>query len=222
MGFRRLRLVQAPGAVYERPARDLAYGAWDVLDAAVRHESLAEAVAGSTLVVGTSARPGPPGWSARELAEQGGGRSAGGAVSVVFGPEATGLSREELRLCALRVHVPADPEHPSLNLAQAVLLVAYEIRTAGAFGTAPAAAAPRPEGPPAAVAEVEQALGEFKEAATAIGYLNPQQPAAILAEWRRLFARAAPTEREVSLLRGLARQMAWAGRAVAKAAPRDR
>jgi TrmH family RNA methyltransferase len=131
-------------------------------------------------------------------------------VSLVFGPESTGLRNDELDLCHLLVHIPTDPAQPSLNLAQAVLLLAYEIRLA-AGGEEP----PAPE-PLASQAEVEAALQELREGLVGIGYLNPQNPDAILAELRRLLARARPSPREVDLLRGLGRQARWAARSIAR------
>ncbi len=218
MGLGRLRLVGAPLEVVAPEARALAYGAWDVLDGASRFESLADAVRGSVLVAGTSGRvfEGEV-FSPRRLAEEGGGRSGGGRASIVFGPEATGLTREELASCHLTVHVPTHEAQPSLNLAQAVLIVAYEIRLAGlAREVAPALGS---DMVPAAAGELEEALADFRGAALGIGYLNPQGPDRLLAEWRRLLARAVPTHREVTLLRGLARQMAFAAQAIARSPP---
>jgi tRNA (cytidine32/uridine32-2'-O)-methyltransferase len=220
MGLERLVLVDAPLELGRGGERALAYGAWDLLDAARSARSLAEAVEGSVLVAGTSGRP-PRGeaWTPRRLAEEGGKRaSGGGRASVVFGPEATGLGREELATCHLTVHIPTRPEQPSLNLAQAVLVVAYELRIAALM----AASRPAPGGaePAASAGELEQALAEFRSAAVGIGFLNPQSPDRLLAEWRRLLARAVPTSREITLLRGLARQMAFAASVIARA-PRE-
>jgi tRNA/rRNA methyltransferase len=206
MGLQVLRLVGPPAGLEGREARGLAYGAWDVLDRAIVSESLGTAVAASTLVVGTSGRPAPGALTPRRLAEEADSLAAGGRVSVVFGPEATGLTRQELALCPLRVHIPTDAAHPSLNLAQAVLLLAYEFRLSGREG-GPSEAAPR-----ATAGELEAALDDLRSALLGIGYLNPKNPGAVLAELRVLLARAGPTAREVSLLRGLARQISWAGR----------
>jgi tRNA C32,U32 (ribose-2'-O)-methylase TrmJ len=126
----------------------------------------------------------------------------------VFGPEASGLRTDELDLCHARVHIPADPAHPSLNLAQAVLLLAYEMRLA-------AAPPPTDDPPPAPAGELERALDELRQGLLAIGYLHAENPGAILAELRRMLARAGPTAREVTLLRGLARQVLWAGSRIA-------
>ena len=217
MGLGRLCLVGATVDVAAPEARALAYGAWDVLDGARRLASLAEAVRSSVLVAGTSGRvfEGEV-FSPRRLAEEGGERSGAGRTSIVFGPESSGLSRDELALCHLTVHIPTHEDQPSLNLAQAVLVVAYELRVAGS---------PRPASPPAphseaealaTAGELEDALADFRGAALGIGYLNPQSPDGLLAEWRRLFARASPTRREVTLLRGLARQMAFAAGSIAR------
>ena len=221
MGLTRLVLVGAPSDLAQGDERGLAYGAWDVLDGARRAASLAEAVRDSVLVVGTSGRifEGEV-WSPRRLAAEGGRRNGGGRTSIVFGPEASGLSREELARCHLTVRVPTHPAQPSLNLAQAVLIVAYELRLAAAPADPeqdPAPVDDREADERAATAgELEVALADFRAAALGIGYLNPQAPDHLLAEWRHLLARASPTRREVALLRGLSRQIAFAATVVAR------
>jgi TrmH family RNA methyltransferase len=208
MGLGSLTLVDAPEV--PRDARGLAYGAWDLLDGARHVPTLREAVASSTLVVATSGKADVRAMTPRELVTRAPSLAAGGRVALVFGPEATGLHRDEVDLCPWRVHIPADAAHASLNLAQAVLLLAYEVRLS-AMTAAPAAAATL-----ATSGELEQAMSALGEALLAIGYLNPANPGAILAEFRRLLARAQPTPREVLLLRGLARQVQWAGRNLAR------
>jgi tRNA/rRNA methyltransferase len=148
--------------------------------------------------------------SPREFAAEAAGLAAGGRVAVVFGPEATGLSNEELALCQMRIRVPTHAAQPSLNLAQAVLLIAYELRLAARPETPASTPAPR-----APAGAVEEALDEVRDALLAINYLNPASPQLILSELRALFLRAAVTEREVSLLRGMARQIRWAGDRIA-------
>jgi TrmH family RNA methyltransferase len=207
MGLRSLVLVDAPAVPAE--ARALAYGAWDVLDAARHATTLREAVAACTLVVATSGKPDVEALTPRALVERAPALAGGGRTALVFGPESTGLRRDELDLCPWRVHIPADPAHASLNLAQAVLVLAYEIRLS-AEAAAPASAAGL-----ATSGELEEAVSALGEALLAVGYLNPSNPGAILAELRRLLARARPTRREVVLLRGLARQVEWAGRNLA-------
>ncbi len=208
MGLRRLVLVDPPGGLDDRDNRASAYKAWDILDDARVVSSLPEAVADATLVVGTTGRADVPGtWTPRQLATEAGERAGGGELAIVFGPEASGLSTRELGLCHALVHARTDEAQPSLNLAQAVLLIAYELRLASGE-----AGEPLPPLERAPTGEMEQALADLKVALLDVGYLDPLNPDHILEELRRLIARAGPTPREVTLLRGLARQVGWAGR----------
>ena len=209
MGLRSLCLVEPPLGIRDREARALAYGAWDVLDGARVVPSLEDAIAASVVVVGTTGREVPGAWTPRRLAEEAERLAAGGVLSVVFGPEATGLTGAELDRCQALVHAPTDPEHPSLNLAQSVLLLAYELRLAALGGPGGEAAGPEGRAP---AGDVEQALRELRAALLEVGYLDPRSPDRVLTELRRMIARASPTPREVVLLRGLARQVGWAGR----------
>lgn len=207
MGLGSLVLVDAPPVPAE--ARALAYGAWDVLDAARHVSTLREAVAPCTLVVATSGKADPQSLTPRALADRAPALAGDGRTALVFGPESTGLHRDELDLCPWRVHIPTAPAHSSLNLAQAVLVLAYEIQVSAAAASPTLLASPAPSG------EFEQAVSALGSALLAVGYLNPSNPGAVLAELRRLLARAQPTRREVLLLRGLARQVQWAGRSLA-------
>jgi TrmH family RNA methyltransferase len=215
MGLRKLWLVGTPPLLAARPdARSLAYGAWDVLDGAHRVDRLEEALAAGTFVVGTSGRPVAGHWTPRRLAAEAAGRAGSGALVLVFGPEASGLRNDELALCHETVHIPTDVEQPSLNLAQAVLLLAYELRLASREAAGP----DQGSEPRASVESLERALSALEQGLVGIGYLNPQQPGFILSELRRLLARARPTPREVTLLLGMARQIRWAAGRIAKAA----
>ena len=220
MGLRSLAIVEPPAGLDQPEARALAYGAWDVLDAAVPRATLREAVAGAVTVAGTSGRAHPQAWTPRRLAREAEARAGNGRLALVFGPEASGLTDEELAQCHVRVHIPTDPAHPSLNLAQAVLVVAYELRLAalGEDATGPGPAAVER----ATAGEVESALDDLRGALLGIGYLSPDNPDKILAEWRALFARSGLSPREVSLLRGLARQVLWAAGHIARTSGGDR
>lgn len=215
MGMGRLRLVDPPSGL-DAEARALAYGAWDVLDGAETAPSLEQAVASCAFVVGASARGGAASWTPRELAERADGRAGAGRLAVVFGPEASGLTGAELQLCHETVTIPTRVRQPSLNLAQAVLIVAYELHLSHALAGAPASAADV-----AAAGVLEGALEALRDALLAIGYLNPKNPDALLSELRRLLSRAQPSEREVNLLRGIARQIAWAGAENPRSRPRE-
>ena len=221
MGLASLVIVGAPAGLDQPEARALAYGAWDVLDAAVPRATLREAVAGAVAVAGTSGRAHPQAWTPRRLAREGGALVGSGRLALVFGPEASGLTDEELAQCRVRVHIPADPAHASLNLAQAVLVVAYEMRMAAIeedMSTGAASAA----GERATVGELESGLDDLRQALLEIGYLSRDNPEKILSEWRALLARAGPTPREVSLLRGLARQIRWAAGHIARTSGGER
>ncbi|HZN91714.1 MAG TPA: TrmH family RNA methyltransferase [Myxococcales bacterium] len=140
------------------PARRLAVHAGDLLDAAARPASLAEAIADCAWVVGTSSRtvPGRRRLSPHEAAREAVRRAATGAVAVVFGDERSGLTNAEVQRCHALSSVPTCGEQPSLNLAQAVLLYAYEVRLARL------SASPPPRAPPAAPAtdaDLEQLRG---------------------------------------------------------------
>ena len=212
MGLGSIVLVSPPRDLDRPEARALAYGAWDLLDSARVAPDLRSAVAGCTLVAATSARD--EGRAAtrtpREFAAEAAQLAQGGRIAVVFGPEATGLLNEELALCQMRIRVPTHSAQPSLNLAQAVLLIAYELRLAALPEASPETPAPR-----ALAGEVEEALDELRDALLAINYLNPESPQPILSELRALLLRASVTTREVSLLRGMARQIRWAGDRIA-------
>ncbi|MBN2371929.1 MAG: RNA methyltransferase [Vicinamibacteria bacterium] len=203
MGLARLALVDARMPSVEE--RALAYGALDILDAARRVSVLSEALARCVFVGGASARAGGGEWSPRDFASEATKRRSAGPVAVVFGPEDSGLRNDELRLCHVRVRIPSALDHSSLNLAQAVLIIAYELRLAGLAGFTSAS-----KTEPANVSELEGCLKTFRDALLSIGYLNPENPGAILSELRGLIARAQPSSREVTLLRGMARQILWA------------
>jgi TrmH family RNA methyltransferase len=206
-----LCLVEPPDGLEGRESRSLAYGAWDVLDGARRAPSLGDAVQASNAVVGTTGREVPGAWTPRRLASEAEALAGSGVLSLVFGPEASGLTRAELELCHVLVHVPTNPAQPSLNLAQAVLVLAYELRLA-ALSRAAESADETSRARRAPAGELEEAVRELRGALLEIGYLDAANPDRILTELRRLLARSRPSHREVILLRGLARQIAWAGR----------
>lgn len=208
-GLSRLVLV-APGAPRPQDAMKWAHGAEDVLEGADHCADLAEALRGCARTFALTRRRGrlrgqflSPGDAARESAAQ---ARAGQPVAWVFGPESRGLTTAETSQCSARVTIPTSPRQPSLNLAQAVAICAYEI---GMAALAEAPAAPRRE----AAWEEREALYRHLEASLlAIRFLHPHTARARMAALRALLERAGLTSREAKLVRGMARQMEWAAR----------
>jgi tRNA/rRNA methyltransferase len=177
-------------------ARRLARKAGDVLDAVEIHQDLRGALARATWVCGTTSRrlEGRPWLDPRALAREVARRSAGGEVALVFGQERRGLSDAELDHCQAVCSVPTAPAYDSMNLAQAVAVIAWELSATAGEGGAPA-----PREPAARHETIEALWDRVRALLGAAGYLNPQNPEHILAELRRLLARAEPTQREAEL-----------------------
>lgn len=202
MGFARLVLV-APHKFPHAEASAMAAGADDVLDNAVVVPSLAEAIADCSLVLGCTARR--RGVSLPEIAPREGAAQAqahAGEVAIVFGNERTGLENEELIRCHYAVHIPADPSYSSLNLAQAVQVLAYELRLARLQAQPHARSEPKSD--PAATAEqMEYFFGHLFQMLDDIDFHKGRSPVTIEQRLRRLFAHAALDQREVRILRGI-------------------
>jgi tRNA (cytidine32/uridine32-2'-O)-methyltransferase len=214
MGFSRLVLV-APLQFPHPEAYALAAGANDVLEAAVRVDTLAEAVADCRLVLGCTARSRRIALEElhpRQAAERGRlAVEAGAEVALVFGRERTGLENDELQLCHAAVHIPANPEYSSLNLAAAVQVLAYELRVSWFTDAAepqavsvdvPQTHTLRSE-PPATHAQLEGFFSQLAETLDAIDFHKGRTPASALRKFRRLFLRADLDARDIRLLRGL-------------------
>ena len=199
MGLRDLRLV-APERFPAEDARWLAANALDVLQQARVHDDLPGAIADCVAAFALSARPrewSPQVLDARAAAQR--AHSLGGPVAFVFGREEAGLSNEEVLACQYLVHIPANPECSSLNLAQAVQVVAYELFVSGGGG-APEMRAERL----ATVQDLEGLYAHLEEAATRSGFFDPQSGSRLRERLRRLFSRVGGFEREeVNILRGL-------------------
>jgi tRNA (cytidine32/uridine32-2'-O)-methyltransferase len=204
MGFKRLSLV-APHRFPHAEAVAMAAGATDELDNAVVTPTLVEAVADCTLVLGCTARKrvvqleelSPREAAARVLAA-----SAHGPVAIVFGNERTGLENDELMSCHAAVHIPSVDDFSSLNLAQAVQLLAYELRLA-VLAQAPASAPDEDREPLAAIDELEHFFGHLAQMLDDIDFHKGRSPVTIMKRLRRLFLRTGLEQREVRILRGI-------------------
>ncbi len=202
MGFTALDLVAAECAVDEQSTA-MAAGAADVVASARVVTDLTQAVADSTLVLGLTARTRRDGVPALSPAEAGALVAAEpGPVSILFGRERTGLTNDELACCQRLVHIPANPDYPSLNLAAAVQIMAYELRGAmlresSAEGTA------SPEALPASGAHLEGLHAELAALVDWTGYSANQPRTVLLRRLRNFVNRSRPSVDEVNLLRGL-------------------
>lgn len=200
MGFRDLALVR-PQRFPHADATALAGSADAVLEHARVCESLQEALAGCSPVFGTSARRRTLGWpehDARTAARR--AVESGGPAAFVFGRERTGLTNAELDQCQYMVHVPTDAEYGSINLAQAVQIVAYELRMANA----PAAPSGQDEARPAHE-DMARFYSHLEETLVDIGFLDPDNPRQLMRRLRRYFNRSDPSALELNILRGILR-----------------
>ena len=215
MGFSDLRLInpKITNVAANADAVALASGAADILERSSESSSLASAVEGCSLVLGLTSRDrefGPPAldWeTARTLIAD---TTAGGVkVALLFGPERTGLDNDHLALCTHRVWLDANPDYPSLNLAQAIMVCAYTLReTLSRHLGGRNALSSREEmadfADPAAVAAMVE---HWREGLEAIGYLDPANPKKLMPRIQALFARSRLHKEEIDLLRGIAKQM---------------
>lgn len=201
MGLARLVLVN-PRKFPHEETWVMASGATDVLENIQVCDSLEQALAGCSLVIGLTARKRELSHRAvtpREAAQQALQMAEAGEVALVFGGETNGLSNDELILCQQLAHIPANPEYSSLNLAAAVQVLAYELRVTADL--APVTKARREE--PATHDEIEGFYRHLEQSMIASGFLDPAQPKRLMSRLRRLFTRAGLNKEEVNILRGM-------------------
>ncbi|WP_233848535.1 RNA methyltransferase [Paraburkholderia sp. HD33-4] len=225
MGFSRLVLVspRVPNVQNDPEAIAMASGADDVLASVHVVPSLADALTGVHWSIALTARLreyGPPQWTPRAAAAAAHGEATHGEIALVFGNERTGLSNEDVERCSAIAHIPANPAYSSLNLAQAVQVLAYELRTAylGADETTdggPAAAATgaaqaesaSTRAQMAASDEIESMFAHLESALVALEFLDPANPKKLMSRLRRLFARSGLEREEVNIVRGIAKHI---------------
>jgi TrmH family RNA methyltransferase len=209
-GFSRLTVV-APYEPHWREAKS-AVGAESLLQNARVADTLSEAVAGCTLVLGTGTvthrKPEQPVVSLPDLANFiPKGKSASGAkIALVFGQEKHGLTREDLALCHLLVAIPTDPRQPSMNLAQAVAVCLYEL-------TAPRGPSAGPTIPiqgvalPAPAGDLEILAGVIEETMTAANYSPETMRGANRRDLNAMLRRLTLTRHDVRRVLGLFRRI---------------
>jgi len=205
MGFDDLVLVAPrwPNVLKREETIQRSSGALDVLENARIVETLDEALEGVAYLCATAMTPrdfGPPTHAPRELF----GTLAAGAhrVALVFGCERFGMSNEDVYRCHSCISIPTDPNYGSLNLAQAVQLLAYDWRQAlGGFGVVARTVNPNL----ADAVAVQGALDHWQDALQRIGFLDPHAPRKLMPRLNQLFNRSGLSTEEVHILRGMAR-----------------
>jgi tRNA/rRNA methyltransferase len=222
MGFHDLVLVKPryEHVLMHEEAVAFASGAQDVLQQARVVNSLDEAIADCNVVAGLSARLrefSPPLMQPREFAASISASMAASTAALtaeestlqaalVFGNERFGLSNEQVERCNVLLHVPTNPDYSSLNLAQAVQIMAYECRMATVSSTQ----MPSGIGFQGELAKAEQIEGLFmhlEQALIDIAFLDPAHPKKLMSRLRRLFSRSALETEEVNILRGIAQHI---------------
>ncbi|WP_225721671.1 RNA methyltransferase [Candidatus Vallotiella sp. (ex Adelges kitamiensis)] len=211
MGFSRLVLI-APRIemVCTNPdAKAMASNADDVLAAAKIMPTLADALADVHWSVALTARKrkwGPPILTPRMLALCARGLAATGDIALVFGNERTGLSNVDVERCNAMAHIPANPIYSSLNLAQAVQILAYELRLAllsaahqTPLSSIAASIVPHDE--------IEYMFKHLENALIALDFLNPANPKKLMLRLRRVFLRANLEHEEIKIVHGIAKHI---------------
>lgn len=208
MGLSQLVVVNPKNYILEKVHKLATHVAADIVEHIKFNEDLKEALSGYHFVVGTTARLGGERQvvsSPSKLAKKLISISSENRVAIVFGPEDRGLSNEDIRLCHALVNIPT-AEFSSLNLAQAVMLICYEIFTAGRKENEEFV--PRL----ANRHELDGMYDQLKDILVKISYINHENPDYWMNKLRYFFTRMQLRAREVSIIRGICRQIDWYGK----------
>ncbi len=206
-GFHDLRIVSPACDALGKEARKMAVGARKILEQATVCDGMDQALEGAGAVIGASRRTGRHRWPhvpIRNLAEKLGQRSSSSDMALVFGREDHGLTDLELDRCTHLVHIPTSESYPSVNLAQSVLLLAWELHRAGL------PVEPDDAEPMAGDESREAMYRHLEQALRTIGFLKPDNTEVIMRRLRRMYGRMELSENEVRIVRGMAHQTLWA------------
>lgn len=198
----RLRLV-APEAYDPHRIEGIAHSSYDILERAEMFEGLDQALADCTFVAGLTARERTHKFAVarpREAAPTLVALAEEGTVALVLGPEDRGLTNAELDRCHMAVTIPTSPRFPSMNLAHACAVMAYELSLVR--GERPLKP-PRRSAPPAVKAELEELFGDAARALGAIDFFKTRNPESVMRTLRGIVYRAALDRREAKLLRAM-------------------
>lgn len=203
MGLSRLVLVRPP-ADESGDAVKLAAGAEKIIKNAKRFPTLKEAVSDHGLVIGTSRHAGRHRKNVRSPRDMAGHvipLLSQNKVAFVFGREVNGLENDDLALCHELVSIPSSDVFPSLNLSHAVMIVAYELYLAAFEGKTPSHRSLAPS------AELDNFYQHLKDILEDIGFIDRDHPEHMMSSLRKIFGRAQLDARDVSILRGILRQV---------------
>jgi TrmH family RNA methyltransferase len=214
-GLSRLRLV-SPALWDPWRIEGIAHDTGEIVRATEIFDTLPEAIGDCSYVVAMTARErrakravGRPRDIARELLDRAAEMRAlaadsdPGPVAILFGREDHGLSNAALDLCHRAVTIPTNPDHSSLNLAQAVLVIAYELWLA-AHGEDQPFKEPRRSAPPALVQQLEEMFTDAERALWSVDFFKSRQPESVMRTIRSLAHRADLDAREAGFLRAIA------------------
>ncbi len=210
MGIRDLRLVR-PVEILTEECRNMAVNAWSLVESSRIYSSLGEAVSDASLVIGTTCQRGRRQkvreYSPREIAPLVKKNAYSSRVSIVFGPERGGLTEEELAECQYLVNIPASPDLPTLNLAQAVLIICYELFTCMEEVEDRGDIPPDFEYP--TQEERAQMFAHIEKTLLSIGFLSTGNPAHIMLSLKRLLGGELLSRRDIKIIRGMMSRMDW-------------
>jgi len=205
-GLPRLRLVKPQKGWPNERARVMAAGADRILDGAVLYDSLNDAIGDCSFVLATTARnhdQAKPVISADTAAAEMAQRvSAGENVAIIFGRERIGLENHEVALADRIVTLPVNPAFASLNLAQAVVIVAYEWFKRVGGGGLPFS---MPEkSPPAAKQQLDAFFSDLERELERVEFFRPEEKRGTMSvNLRNIFQRMAPTQQDIRTLHGV-------------------
>ena len=207
MGLGRLRLA-APKCRIDEEALRMARSGTGILRSMRTYRSLPSALRGLRLVIGTTGKRGgnrDHSYGTRSLVPLILSHAARHRVGLVFGPEDTGLVDEDLLRCQMLMRIPTQPHARSINPAQAVMIVSYEVFL-GHLGFEPARVPNL-----ATLDQTEAMYAQLEAALRNIGFLRDENARHMMFRLRRLLGRAGLESSDVGILRGVARQIAWFG-----------
>jgi tRNA/rRNA methyltransferase len=204
MGLNRLILVDGCSPLHMN-AYKLASGAEDILERAEEFPTLREAISEMGCVVGTTSRIGKgrsPLLTPKALLKRLIPLSIKNSIGLVFGSEKEGLTNEELALCHLYVRIPSSESFPSLNLAQAVMVLCYELFQSSMTIRKHSIQLAKAE-------QLERMFEHMERTLLNIGFLEDKNPKRMMRVIRRLVGRSEMEEREVQILQGIWSKMDW-------------